>query len=316
MEDDLNELEETEVIEEITELDIEDDLNFVQQVNDFEGERDATRFYLREIGVHDLLTADQEIDYGRRAKSGDPKARMEARDKMIKANLRLVVKIARRFVNRGLPLLDLIEEGNLGLMRAVEKFDPERGFRFSTYATWWIKQTIDRALMNQTRTIRLPVHIVKEINVYLRAERTLSQTLDREPTAEDIAKLLDRPLEEVNRMVALNERVTSVDTPRMEDTEKSLLDTIADEQNPDPVILLEGLDLMQRIELCLSQLNDKQRKILERRFGLDGNEGATLEQVGEEIGITRERVRQIQMEALKQLRGILEGSGFSLDTLF
>lgn len=277
-----------------------------------EGDKDATRLYLNEIGFSALLTAEEEVTLARLSLKGD----MEARKHMIEANLRLVVKIARRYMNRGLALLDLIEEGNLGLIRAVEKFDPERGFRFSTYATWWIKQTIDRALMNQTRTIRLPIHVVKEINIYLRAARHLSQTLDREPTPEDVATLLDRPIEEVKKMLGLNERVTSVDTPRANDSEKSLLDTIPDEQNPDPSVLLQDADVLRHIELWLSQLNDKQRVVVERRFGLDGGEIATLEEVGAEIGITRERVRQIQIEALRRLREILEREGFSGDALF
>ena len=277
-----------------------------------EAERDATRIYLNEIGFTPLLTPEEEVYYGRLARKGD----MAARSKMIEANLRLVVKIARRYMNRGLALLDLIEEGNIGLIRAVEKFDPEKGFRFSTYATWWIKQTIDRAIMNQTRTIRLPIHVIKEINIYIRAARELSQTLDREPTPEDVAQHLDKPIEEVKRMLGLNERVTSVDTPRGVDSEKSLLDTIPDEQNPDPSTLLQDADMVQHIDLWLSQLNDKQRIVVERRFGLDGNESATLEQVGIEIGITRERVRQIQLEALRRLREILEKEGFSVSSLF
>jgi len=276
------------------------------------GDWDATRLYLNEIGFSPLLTAEEEVMYARLAQKGDEKARK----RMIEANLRLVVKIARRYMNRGLALLDLIEEGNLGLIRAVEKFDPERGFRFSTYATWWIKQTIDRALMNQTRTIRLPIHVVKEINVYLRAARQLSQSLDREPTPEDVARELDKPIEEVKKMLGLNERVTSVDTPRTADSEKSLLDTIPDEQNPDPAVVLQDHDMLRHIDMWLSQLTDKQRKVVERRFGLDGDEVATLEQVGAEIGITRERVRQIQLEALKRLREILEREGFSVDALF
>ena len=174
-----------------------------------EGELDATRMYLNEIGFSSLLTAQEEVYYSRRSLKGDK----EARRVMIVSNLRLVVKIARRYLNRGLALLDLIEEGNLGLIRAVEKFDPERGFRFSTYATWWIRQTIERGLMNQTRTIRLPIHVVKEINIYLRAARHLAQTLDHEPNAEDIAAMLDRPIKDVKRMLGLNERVTSVDVP-------------------------------------------------------------------------------------------------------
>ncbi len=273
---------------------------------------DATRLYLNEIGFSKLLTAEEEVHYARLAQKGDAAARR----RMIECNLRLVVKIARRYMNRGLALLDLIEEGNLGLIRAVEKFDPERGFRFSTYATWWIRQTIERAIMNQTRTIRLPIHVVKEINVYLRAARQLTQTLDHEPTAEEIADLLDRPIEEVKRMLGLNERVTSVDTPYGKDADKPLLDTIADENTMDPTEHIQADDLSGHLDEWLSKLNDKQREVVERRFGLHGYENSTLEQVANELGVTRERVRQIQMDALKRLRGILEQDGFSIDTIF
>jgi RNA polymerase nonessential primary-like sigma factor len=276
-------------------------------------EKDATRLYLNEIGFAKLLTAEQEVKYARLIQQGDE----AARKRMIESNLRLVVKIARRYTNRGLALLDLIEEGNLGLIRAVEKFDPERGFRFSTYATWWIKQTIDRALMNQTRTIRLPIHIVKEINTCLRTARLLSQTLDHEPNAEDIAKMLDKSTDDVKRMFGLNEHIASMDAPYIgSDSEKSLFDTVADENNLDPIILLQDIDLSRHLELWLSQLNEKQRVVVEKRFGLNDEEPATLEQVGAEIGITRERVRQIQMEALKRLREILEHDGISIEALF
>ena len=269
-------------------------------------EMDATRLYLSEIGFSPLLTAEQEVYFARRAQKGEE----EARKRMIESNLRLVVKIARRYMNRGLALLDLIEEGNLGLIRAVEKFDPERGFRFSTYATWWIRQTIERGLMNQTRTIRLPIHVVKEINVYLRAARRLAQSLDREPSPEDVAEMLDKPIDEVKRMLGLNERVSSVDVPRSAENDKSLLDSIPDEQNTDPSILLQDSDVQEHIDLWLSKLNEKQRAVVVRRFGLHGREVATLEEVGNELGVTRERVRQIQIEALRRLREILEREGF------
>lgn len=276
------------------------------------GDLDATRIYLSEIGFSPLLSAEEEVYFGRLSLQGDE----AARKRMIESNLRLVVKIARRYMNRGLALLDLIEEGNLGLIRAVEKFDPERGFRFSTYATWWIRQTIERGLMNQTRTIRLPIHVVKEINVYLRAARQLAQKLDREPSPEDVAEMLDRPLEDVRRMLGLNERITSVDARAERDSDRSVLDTIADEQNPDPAVLLQDEDVQRHIDTWLGQLNEKQRAVVVRRFGLYDREIATLEQVGEEIGVTRERVRQIQIEALRRLRQILEREGFSVEALF
>ncbi len=277
-----------------------------------QGELDATRLYLSEIGFSPLLTAEEEVRFARAAQKGDEKARA----RMIESNLRLVVKIARRYMNRGLPLLDLIEEGNLGLIRAVEKFDPEKGFRFSTYATWWIRQTIERGLMNQTRTIRLPIHVVKEINIYQRAARKLAQQLDREPTPEDVARELDKPIEDVKRMLGLTERVTSCDAPAERDSDRSLIDTIPDQQNPDPALLLQDNDMRQHIEAWLDELNEKQCAVVERRFGLRGHEVATLEEVGNAIGVTRERVRQIQIEALRRLRKILEREGFSVDNLF
>lgn len=277
-----------------------------------EGDVDATRLYLNEIGESKLLTAEEEIFYARRAQKGDN----AARQRMIVSNLRLVVKIARRYLNRGLPLLDLIEEGNLGLIRAVEKFDPERGFRFSTYATWWIRQTIERAIMNQTRTVRLPIHVVKEINIYLKAARKLSQSLDHEPTSEDIAALLDKPISEVKRMLGLNERITSVDTPYAKDADKPLVDMLQDEDAADPSERIQDADIQTNIDHWLGKLNDKQREVVERRFGLHGYEHSTLEKVAQELGVTRERVRQIQMDALRRLRDILEKEGFSVDAFF
>ena len=274
-------------------------------------ELDATRMYLSEIGFSPLLTAQEEVYFARRVLQGDA----AARNRMVESNLRLVVKIARRYMNRGLSLLDLIEEGNLGLIHAVEKFDPERGFRFSTYAIWWIRQTIERALMNQTRTIRLPIHIIKEINGYLRVTRQLTQSLDHEPSAEEIAQVMGKSVADVKRMLQLNERVASVDTPIGKDEDRSLLDAIPDDNNPDPSQLLQDADLNEKLDLWLDQLNDKQRIVVKRRFGLGGQEKATLEQVGNEIGVTRERVRQIQIDALRRLRKILESEGFSQDFL-
>ena len=279
---------------------------------DTEAHFDATRMYLNEIGFSPLLTAEEEVYYARLAQKGDENGRR----RMIVSNLRLVVKIARRYIHRGLALLDLIEEGNLGLIRAVEKFDPERGFRFSTYATWWIRQTIERAIMNQTRTIRLPIHVVKELNGYLQAARRLAQSLDHEPNAEEIADLLDKPLQDVKRMLKLNERVTSVDVPIGKDSDKTLIDAIPDENNPDPSDQLQDADVLANLEIWIAQLSDKQREVVERRFGLHGYKISTLEEVGNEIGVTRERVRQIQMDALKRLREILENEGFSSDALF
>jgi len=273
---------------------------------------DATRLYLKEIGFSPLLTAEEEVFFARKSRKGDE----AARKRMIESNLRLVVKIARRYMNRGLALLDLIEEGNLGLIRAVEKFDPERGFRFSTYATWWIRQTIERAIMNQTRTIRLPVHVLKEINVYLRAARYLSQKLDHEPSPEEVATLLDKPIEDVKEMFGLTERIASVDAPLDNDPDRSLLDAIADERTPDPERILQDEDLHSLVQAWLNELNDKQREVVERRFGLNNREISTLEEVGADIGVTRERVRQIQVEALKRLRVMLEKNGYSIDSLF
>jgi RNA polymerase nonessential primary-like sigma factor len=274
-------------------------------------ELDATRMYLNEIGASTLLTAEEEVDLTRRAHKGDE----EARRRMIVCNLRLVVKIARRYLNRGMPLLDLIEEGNLGLLRAVEKFDPERGFRFSTYATWWIRQTIERALMNQTRTIRLPVHIVKEVNICLRAARSLAQRLDHEPTVREIANETGKPMSEVRRLLELSEHSTSVDVPYGRETERPLLDTIEDVNGHDPEeSLLEG-DIRNHVEEWLGQLTDKQRIVIERRFGLHGYEVSTLEEVARDLGVTRERVRQIQIDGLRRLQKVLREQGYNQEVL-
>ncbi|KGM28882.1 RNA polymerase sigma factor RpoS [Photorhabdus luminescens] len=290
--------------------DFENDLDVLQGMN--QRVLDATQLYLGEIGFSPLLTAEEEVFFARRALRGD----VLARQRMIESNLRLVVKISRRYSNRGLALLDLIEEGNLGLIRAVEKFDPERGFRFSTYATWWIRQTIERAIMNQTRTIRLPIHIVKELNVYLRTARELAHKLDHEPSPEEIAEQLDKPVDDVSRMLRLNERIISVDTPISSDSDKALLDVLSDENESGPEGTTQEDDMKKSIVKWLFELNSKQREVLARRFGLLGYEAETLEDVGKEIGLTRERVRQIQVEGLRRLKDIMQTQGLNIEALF
>jgi RNA polymerase nonessential primary-like sigma factor len=234
---------------------------------------------------------------------------------MIKSNLRLVVKIARRYYNRGLEFLDVVEEGNLGLLRAVEKFDPERGFRFSTYATWWIRQTIERAIMNQTRTVRLPIHVLRELNTYLSAARELMKTQEREPTYKDIATALNKPIEDVKDMMELNERVLSLDVMVSSESHngpgRPLLEALADKHKTDPAELLADELMSQNLTKCLNLLNEKQKDVLCRRFGLGGYDRQTLEEVGAEIGLTRERVRQIQMTGLKALREIMIQRGIT-----
>jgi RNA polymerase nonessential primary-like sigma factor len=272
---------------------------------------DATSLYLKEIGYSPLLSPEEEISYAIRLHEGDD----QARRKMIESNLRLVVKIARCYVNRGLDFLDLIEEGNFGLMRAVEKFDPHRGFRFSTYATWWIRQTIERALMNQTRTIRLPVHVVKELNTYKRAARKLAQHLDHMPSTEEIANLVDKPVETVNKVLELNDRICSLDVP-VGENDKVLLDTIPDYQTDSPERLTGDEDLFGKLTQWINELPDKQREVLVRRFGLMDHQQETLDQVGLEVGLTRERVRQIQIDALKRLHMLLKQNGLSKELIF
>jgi RNA polymerase nonessential primary-like sigma factor len=274
-----------------------------------ESQVDPTQLYLNEIGFNALLTAEEEKYYGRLALEGDA----SAKTRMIESNLRLVVKIARHYCHRGLDFLDLVEEGNLGLMHAVEKFDPERGFRFSTYATWWIRQTIERAIINQTRTIRLPVHVVKELNTYLRAGKVLTKQLQHEATPEEIAQCVDKPLDEVRRLLDYHEYTASVDEPINGDTDKTLLDTLS-EGHDNPIESLMLADLHAHLETWLNALNPQQREIIMRRYGFGDHEAASLEEIGKMIGVTRERVRQIQGEALKILRRVLEDDGLSRNT--
>lgn len=268
---------------------------------------DPTQIYLRELGFQTLLTAEDEVRLAKRVQKGDEAARNE----MIECNLRLVVKIARHYLNRGLAFLDLIEEGNLGLMTAVGKFDPDRGFRFSTYATWWIRQTIERAIMNQSRTVRLPIHIIKELNIYLRAAKKLTQDLDHEASPEEVAELIDKPIEDIRRVMSLAPDSTSIDAPLSYDGTKSLAEMLPDENNLDPARLIQASDLEDKLEIWLSKLDERHREVIIRRYGLCGHKVGTLEQVGLSVGLTRERVRQIQQEALLKLRALLESHGIS-----
>ena len=272
---------------------------------------DVTQHYLNEIGAKPLFTPEEEYGWACRAQAGE----FAARQKMIEHNLRLVVNIAKHYLNRGIPLLDLVEEGHLGLIHAIEKFDPGRGFRFSTYATWWIRQSIERAIMNQSRTIRLPVHVVKEINQILRAFRHLEFANGRETHLEQIAHLIDRPVEDVRRTLALNEHICSLDAPLEVDPSHSVADAIADDNAIDPESLLQSNEVGALVKHWVEQLPDKQRRVLERRYGLGGCEISTLEEVAEDLELTRERVRQIQIEALDQLRRAIKRGGVTRDNL-
>lgn len=273
---------------------------------------DATQMYLDAIGQPPLLTAEQEVAYARSALQGDNAARA----RMIECNLRLVVSIAKRYQNRGLPLLDLIEEGNLGLIRAVEKFDPERGFRFSTYATWWIRQSVERGIMNSARVVRLPVHVSKELNAYLKAVRELTQKSSQEPSIEAIASYIQQPVSYVQQMIEFNEHALSLDAANAHDSEMNLLDIVVDENNSDPSESVQRNDLARCIEQWVAALNARQREVVERRFGLHGNDCQTLQEIGDAMGLTRERVRQIQVDALARLRIVLESNGLSSELLF
>lgn len=283
----------------------------LQSASEAELLHDVTQIYLNEIGVNPLLTPEQELSYSRRVRKGDE----AARQKMIEHNLRLVVNIAKHYLNRGMPLLDLIEEGNLGLIHALEKFDPERGFRFSTYATWWIRQNIERAIMNQSRTIRLPVHVVKELNTVLRTMRRLEAAGARETGLDEIAQLLDKPVEEVRQVLALNEHVASLDAPLEIDPSLSIGESLADESAETPEMQLHATQIEHLVMEWIGMLGDKQRQVVECRYGLNGKDEATLEELAEKLCLTRERVRQIQIEALAQLRRILKRHGVSRDIL-
>lgn len=271
-----------------------------------EGSLDAICLYMHDVGRQHLLSREEEFTYGCQVQAGD----LSAKDKMINGNLRLVIKIARNYLGRGMVFSDLIEEGNLGLIRAVEKFEPERGFRFSTYATWWIKQSIERGIMNQVRTIRLPVHIVKNISSCMRTERALSAKSDHSATFAEIADKLELSAADVEKMYILVENTTSLDAVVNEDMEYTLLDIVVDEADKDPSLLLYDETVSQQIIRWLYALPVKHREVMMRRFGLGGHDAGTLEQIGREIGVTRERVRQIQVDALKRMREIVDPKEF------
>jgi RNA polymerase nonessential primary-like sigma factor len=275
---------------------------------------DVTQIYLNEIGQSPLLSPAEELASARATRAGD----FEARQKMIQHNLRLVVSIAKHYLNRGLTLADLIEEGNLGLIHALGKFDPERGFRFTTYATWWIRQSIERAIMNQSRTIRLPAHVVKELNVVLRALRHLETHgvgEGREPTLDDAAHLLGKPVAQLRKLLGYNEHVTSLDAPLESEPGLSVGDQLADDDAPTPELVLHNSEIEDWIRQWLGELSDRQRSVIERRYGLNGRDVATLEELARELDVTRERVRQIQAEALDKLRARLRVHGLSRDAL-
>jgi len=270
---------------------------------------DPTRLYLNEIGVSPLLTASEEVKFARRIKNGDE----SARHRMIESNLRLVVKIARRYINRELPLLDLIEEGNLGLIHAVKKFDPERGFRFSTYATWWIRQTIERAIMNQSRTVRLPIHVIKEINACNRASRTIRQRQGSNPKPAEIAEYLDKDVAAVETLLTFRERVTI--GSNSSDDDRGPLDSLQARRDAEPAQCAQQQRVNAILDAWIFKLGENQRAVVERRFGLHGQRRLTLEEIGKEIGVTRERVRQIQLDALRNLRSMMESHGIFGDLM-
>jgi len=271
--------------------------------------QDVTRIYLSEIGRARLLTAEEEITLSRAARKGC----LASRQRMIESNLRLVVNVARPYIKRGLPLLDLVEEGNLGLIRAVEKFDPDRGCRFSTYATWWIRQSVERAIMNQCRTVRLPIHVIRELATYLRTSRTLEQQIGRRPTAEEVANELGTDPKSVLKFFILNDPGSSTEEQNGSDSGsgRSMLESIADENGINPEVRYAGAAAEALLAKWLEQLPAQQREVVEHRYGLHGHGRRTLEEVGDLLGVTRERVRQVQLAALSQLRDISRREGFS-----
>jgi RNA polymerase nonessential primary-like sigma factor len=273
---------------------------------------DAAQIYLKAAQQSKLLTPQEEQHYGRLTRQGD----QAARKIMIESNLRLVVCISRRYLNRGLPLIDMIEEGNIGLIHAVERFKPELGFRFSTYATWWIRQSIERAIMNQSRTVRLPINVLKEMNACLKAFRLLADDLDREPTAADVAEHMGKPLTKVERMITLSERVAAGDLPLTGEGGSHLVDTLVDEGRPSPVDMMHQLGMASHISTWLAQLTESQREVISRRFGLCGYDPSNLLAIAEAMHLPRERIRQLQTESMELLRKMAADEGLLTDAIF
>jgi len=297
----INEPEEPVFSDEWVDEEIEEEADdpIVAVYNDDDIADDSVRLYLREIGKIPLLTADEELALAQKVVAGDKRAK----DKMAEANMRLVVSIAKRYVGRGLDLLDLIQEGNTGLLRAVEKFDPDKGFKFSTYATWWIRQAITRAIADQARTIRIPVHMVETINKLLRTQRRLTQELNREPTNEEIAQAMEIEVEKVEHIMKIKQDISSLDASIRDDEEESVLaDFIEDEDTISPEESATGQLLKEQVKNMLGALTEREQKILKLRFGLEDGKSHTLEEVGQEFSVTRERIRQIEAKALAKLR--------------
>lgn len=270
---------------------------------------DPTSRYLHDIGFHDLLTREEEYELSVKAVAGDK----EATTKLIESNLRLVVKIARNYTNRGLAFLDLVEEGNFGLMHSIGKYEPNKGFRFSTYATWWIKQYIERAIMNQSRTVRLPVHVIKELNSYLRAGYALASDMEHEATADEIAKMIDKPIEEINSILQHRVGAASLDKKVKSDSNLILQDTLSDGDDSNPYNVIEDNNIKELLDKWLVALDEVEHIVIVRRFGLQGHDAHTLEETSAYLGMTREKVRQIQIKALRRLRKSMKFFGVSGD---
>jgi len=292
---------------------VEEQATATTEKNNYEEEyvaADAIKLYLKEIQKSKLLTAEDERELAGLIAQGDESARA----RMIESNLRLVVKIAKRYMNRGLPFLDLIEEGNMGLIKAVEKFKVSKGCRFSTYATWWVRQSIERALVNQSRTIRLPVHVADDINRLVKVSRELVQRLKRDPTMEEVAEAMGADVAYVRRMMILLKKTYSIEHPMGDNNDYSLIDTIEDKNLIDPGSMIEDLDRFAHVLEWMDELSESEREILALRFGLDDREPQTLDTIGQQFGVTRERIRQIEAKSLAKLRKTLEERVLNEDT--